>query len=256
VFLPARAGAVIDPSKALAEEGTETLWYDLAAARRRRDAGGRKRSLFTDRLPGQGPRESCASPSGTLSRQSAGLCARFVTDATSIQGPMDPDPAPIWRCRTCPANGGERGSISTSNTRAAGDGLAIGFPKGTDDGASPWPAPCRLANASFSSICHSINGGHFRRARSSPGVQTRESRSVRARGPSQTDRLLWHVDHAGEAVASRSRDGPHRNPATAARVPGHQPRLFSGNGRMEPEMATLFAELDPSVYVSRLSPQT
>src|SRR6516162_1992951 len=80
---PCAAGDLIDPTKAVAEEGTDTLWYDL----RLLDIEGRgwtNTKGFYDRLP-EKAEGVVREPVWNLSRQSAGLCARFVTDATTIE---------------------------------------------------------------------------------------------------------------------------------------------------------------------------
>ena len=80
---PLCAREIIDPAKAVGESGSETQWYDV----RLLDVEGRAwtdTKAFYDRLPAKA--EGVVRDAvWNLSRQSAGLCARFVTDATTIQ---------------------------------------------------------------------------------------------------------------------------------------------------------------------------
>src|SRR5258708_7478473 len=83
VASPCSAGDAIDPSKAVAEAGTDTLWYDLTLL----DIEGRgwtETKSFYDRLPAKAEGVVRDAVWG-LSRNSSGLCARFRTDATAIQ---------------------------------------------------------------------------------------------------------------------------------------------------------------------------
>src|SRR5271166_5032346 len=76
------AGEVIDPSKAKTYEESKLLWYDL----RLLDVEGKGWSdtkAFYDRLPAKAEGE-VRPPVWGLSRQSAGLCVRFVTDAPRL----------------------------------------------------------------------------------------------------------------------------------------------------------------------------
>src|SRR5262245_44055215 len=79
-----RAGDVIDPAKAVADAdpSKDLLWYDL----RLLDVEGRgwtETKAPYDRLPAKADGKVRDAVWG-LSRHSAGLCARFVTDASAI----------------------------------------------------------------------------------------------------------------------------------------------------------------------------
>ena len=241
IYSPCSGGEVIDPSKATGEAGSDTLWYDL----RLRDVEGRgwtDTKAFYDRLPARAEgivREAVWN----LSRNSAGLCARFVTEATTIQV--------RWRLTSAklemphmPATG-----VSGLDLYVKHEGrwrwLAVGIP---------------TEQASRVSLASGLPPGKREILLYLPlynGVS-----SVELGLP--TDAKLAKADPYGAG---------HRKPIVfygtsitqggCASRPGMvhtailQRRLnfpvvnlgFSGNGRMEPEMATLFAELDPAVYV-------
>src|SRR5947209_7030988 len=76
-----RAEDRVDPSVAKADADGLTLWYDL----RRVDIEGqgwKDTAAPYDRLPARAEK-SVRAAVWSLSRHSAGLCARFVTDATT-----------------------------------------------------------------------------------------------------------------------------------------------------------------------------
>ena len=119
------AGEVIDSAKAVAEEGTDTLWYDLKLL----DVEGRgwtETKAFYDRLPAKAE-GVVREPVWNLSRQSAGLCTRFVTDATAIQARWTLTSGQLAMPHM-PATG-----VSGLDLYVKSDGrwrwLAVGFPK-------------------------------------------------------------------------------------------------------------------------------
>jgi len=235
------AGEVIDPAKAVAEEGTDTLWYDL----RLLDVEGRgwtETKAFYDRLPGKAEgvvREAVWN----LSRQSAGLCARFVTDATTIQARWTLT-SPQLAMSHMPATG-----VSGLDLYVKNDGrwrwLAVGFPKEQTTRValvSALPAGQRefllylpLYNG-VSSVELGLPKGS-KLAKADPyGLGNRKpvvfyGTSITQGGCASRPGMV-HT-----AILQRKLGYPVINLG------------FSGNGRMEPEMATLFAELDPAVYV-------
>lgn len=77
------AGEPIDPAEATRADGDATLWYDVRLAGVEGQGWTENAAPF-DRLPGKA--ESLVRPDvWNLSRHSAGLCVRFITDATSLQ---------------------------------------------------------------------------------------------------------------------------------------------------------------------------
>ena len=77
------AGEPIDPADANRSDGDATLWYDVRLAGVEGQGWAETAAPF-DRLPAKA--ESLVRPDvWNLSRHSAGLCVRFITDATSLQ---------------------------------------------------------------------------------------------------------------------------------------------------------------------------
>ena len=85
IFQPegSNASEVIDPSRATRESGDSTLWYDIRLLGVEGQGWTETKAAF-DRLPARAE-GVVRDPVWQLSRHSAGLCVRFVTDATTIK---------------------------------------------------------------------------------------------------------------------------------------------------------------------------
>ncbi len=77
------AGEPIDPGEATRAEGDSTLWYDVRLVGVEGQGWSENAAPF-DRLPARAE-ALVRSDVWNLSRHSAGLCVRFITDATSLQ---------------------------------------------------------------------------------------------------------------------------------------------------------------------------
>src|SRR5262245_8497065 len=77
------ADGVLDPARAKGEPGGNTLWYDVRDLGVEGKGWSETKADF-DRLPAKAE-ALVRPPVWNLSRQSAGLCVRFATDATDIQ---------------------------------------------------------------------------------------------------------------------------------------------------------------------------
>jgi hypothetical protein len=77
------AESAIDPATAKADRDGKVLWYDIRALEIE-GQGWRDTKAPFDRLPAKAE-GAVRPPVWALSRQSAGLCVRFITDATAIQ---------------------------------------------------------------------------------------------------------------------------------------------------------------------------
>ncbi len=238
---PCRAGGVIDPAKALAEEGTETLWYDL----RLLDVEGRgwtdtKESY--DRLPARAEK-IVREPVWNLSRQSAGLCARFVTDATAIQARWTLTSGNLAMPHV-PATG-----VSGLDLYVKQEGrwrwLAVGFPK-EQTTRVPLAAGLPAVEREFILYLPLYNGV----ASVELGLP-KSARLAKAEpyGNGNRKPIVFYGTSITQGGCA-SRPGMVHTAILQRRLDYPVINLgFSGNGRMEPEMATLFAELDPAVFV-------
>ncbi len=235
------AGEVVDPSKGVTEQGSETLWYDLKLL----DVEGRgwtDTKAFYDRLPAKAEGVAPQAVWG-LSRQSAGLCARFVTDATTIQAKWSLTSDRLGMPHM-PATG-----VSGLDLYVKHEGvwrwLAIGIPKeqtprvalvsGLPAGKREYLLYLPLYNG-VSSVELGLPKA-ARLAKADPyGAGHRKpivfyGTSITQGGCASRPGMV-HT-----AILQRRLDYPVINLG------------FSGSGKMEAEMAPLFADLDPAVYV-------
>ena len=77
------AGPLLDPATGKEDESGKLLWYDVQALGLEGQGWTTVKAPF-DRLPAKAEK-TVRPPVWSLSRQSAGLCVRFLTDAFSIQ---------------------------------------------------------------------------------------------------------------------------------------------------------------------------
>jgi hypothetical protein len=238
---PCTGGEVIAPSQATAEADGDTLWYDL----RLLDVEGRgwtETKAFFDRLPAKAEgvvREAVWN----LSRHSAGLCARFVTDATAIQTRWTLTSAKL-EMPHMPATG-----VSGLDLYVKHDGrwrwLATGFPKEQTtrlslvSGLPPGKREFLLYLPLYNGVS-SVELGLPKDAKLAKADPY---------GDGQRRPIVFYGTSITQGGCA-SRPGMVHTAILQRRLEFPVINLgFSGNGRMEPEMAKLFAELDPAVYV-------
>jgi hypothetical protein len=237
----ASAGDVIDPSKAKAAEGNDALWYDL----RLLDVEGRgwtDTKAFYDRLPARAE-GAVRDPVWNLSRHSAGLCARFVTDATTIQAKWTLTAAQLAMPHM--AATGVSGLDLYVKDEDRWRWLAVGFPTEQSSRASlasglpPGQREFLLYLPLYNGVA-SVELGLPKDAKLA---------KADSYGPGSRKPIVFYGTSITQGGCA-SRPGMVHTAILQRRL--NIPILnlgFSGNGRMEPEMANLFAELDPAVYV-------
>jgi hypothetical protein len=241
VYSPCSGGDAVDPSQATAEAGSDTLWYNL----RLLDVEGRgwtDTTAFYDRLPARAEgvvREVVWS----LSRNSAGLCARFVTDATTFQARWTLTSAKL-EMPHMPATG-----VSGLDLYVKHEGrwrwLAVGFPKEQTSrvslvsGLPPGQREFLLYLPLYNGVS-SVELGLPKDAK----LAKADPYGAGSRKP-----IVFYGTSITQGGCA-SRPGMVHTAILQRRLNFPVINLgFSGNGRMEPEMATFFAELDPAVYV-------
>lgn len=238
----APAGESLPASLATSEPGADLLWFDLRHLGIE-GQGWRDTKAPFDRLPAKAEGKVRAAV-WNLSRHSAGLHARFVTDATTVHA--------RWTVTSS--------RLEMPHMAATGvSGLDL-YVK-TDNGQWRWLAVAQ------------------------PKAQTNTAQLVTGIPPGEREFLLYlplyngtqSVEIGVPKGASLAKAGPwgagDRRPilfygtsithGACASRPGmvhtailgrryQRPVLnlgFSGNGKMEPELAELLSELDPAVYV-------
>jgi GDSL-like Lipase/Acylhydrolase family/N-terminus of Esterase_SGNH_hydro-type len=237
------AGEVIDPSKARVEEDSKLLWYDL----RLLDVEGKGWSdtkAFYDRLPAKAE-GLVRPPVWGLSRQSAGLCVRFVTDATTltIRWKLTGETLALPHMPATGVSGldlyvrladtGRWHWLGTGrpSTRTNRNVLASGLPEGKREYLLYLP----LYNG-VSSVEIGLSRG-----------------TTLAKGPARPKERQKPIVFYGTSITQggcASRPGMVHTAILGRKLECPVINLgFSGNGTMDPEMAQLLGEIDAAVYV-------
>ena len=235
----------LDKTKGARIEGDENLWYDI------RDLivegrGWTDTKSYFDRLPAKAE-GVVRDPVWSLSRNSAGMCVRFVTDATAIHA--------RWTLRSTnlalphmPATGVSGLDLYAKNASGQWRWLGVGRPTQQTNQqalASNLPPGQReyLLYLPLYNGVESVQIGLSQQASLSPAAPRPQSKPIVFYGTSITQGgCASRPGMAYAAILGRWLDRPAINLG------------FSGNGKMEPEVAKLLAELDPCVYVINCLP--
>jgi len=237
----AGAEETLDPARAKSESGSSTLWYDvrdLNVEGKGWDASATK--AYFDRLPAKAEGVVPASVWG-LSRNSAGLCVHFATDAPSIEA--------RWTLI--------KNNLAMPHMPATGvSGLDL-YTK-TEDGKWRWVAvgQPKVAPTNTAKLVNGIKPGRreyllylpLYNGVSSVEIGISKDSSIIRLEPRSKPVLFYGTSITQGGCASRP------GMVHTAIVGRHLDRPiinlgFSGSGKMEPALADLLAELDPAVYV-------
>jgi hypothetical protein len=238
----ATAGEVISPSVAKPDPKSSTLWYDLLNLEIEGKGWTDTKAPY-DRLPAKAE-GAVRDAVWNLSRHSAGLCARFVTDAPTIQA--------RWTLTSA--------NLAMPHMPATGvSGLDL-YVKG-EGGKWLWLGNGRPTAQTNTSTLATIPGGVKREYMLYlplyNGVSSVEigipKDSTLAKSDQTGAKLGKPIVFYGTSITQggcASRPGMVHTAILGRRLNVPVINLgFSGNGKMEPEMAALLRELDPSVYV-------
>ncbi|MEX0586086.1 MAG: SGNH/GDSL hydrolase family protein [Pirellulales bacterium] len=247
-LLIAVVGAIASPvwadeipaSKAVADPGGNVLWYDIRLLHVE-GRGWTDTKAFFDRLPARAE-GLVRDPVWQLSRNSSGMCVRFATNATSMHARWTLTSA-MLSVPHMPTTG-----YSGLDLYVKHDGkwrwLTNGIPTGKQSSvmlASTIPATEHefLLYLPLSNGVSSVEIGLPKNARLT-AIKPKEgaTKPIVFYGTSITQGgCASRPGMVHTAILGRRLDVPVINLG------------FSGNGRMEPDVAKLLAELDPSVYV-------
>jgi lysophospholipase L1-like esterase len=238
---PLGAVEALDPSQAKSSADGSLLWYDLRSLPIEGRGWSDTKAPY-DRLPGKAE-GVVRPPVWSLSRNSTGICARFVTDATKIHA--------RWTLTSqnlamphMPATG-----VSGLDLYVKSDGrwrwLANGRPTaptnevalvgGLPEGSREYLLYLPLYNG-VSSV--------------EVGIAKDSKLSKADPRPAGRERPILFYGTSITQGGCASRPGMVHSAILGRRFDWSVINLgFSGNGKMEPELATLLAELDPAVYV-------
>jgi hypothetical protein len=242
VFSLTAAEEKIDPSLAVAHGDNSVLWFDIQNLNIE-GRGWNDTKNFYDRLPAKAEGKVRA-PVWNLSRHSAGMCVRFITDATTI------------RARWVLTNPW----LYLPNMAATGvSGLDL-YVK-TDKGDWHWLGVGQpTAQTNSVKLADNLLPGKREYLLYLPlhnGVQSVElgiaTNAILAKagawGTGERKPIVFYGTSIQHGIAA-SRPGMVHNAILSRRFKWPTINLgFSGNGKMEIEMAELLAELDPSIYV-------
>lgn len=244
---PCAAAEWLDPASAEASADGKVLWYDILNLGLE-GRGWTETKTPYDRLPAAAEGKVPA-PVWGLSLNSAGMCVRFVTDATAIQAHW------VLRSKTLamnhmPATGVSGLDLYTRTPDRGWRWVAVGRPESTDNTVtltSGLPAGERefmLYLPLYNGVV-SVKLGLAKDARigRAPARPAERSRPVLFYGTS--------ITQGGCA----SRPGMVHTAILGRRLGVPVINLgFSGSGRMEAVMGEFMAQLDPSVYVLECVP--
>lgn len=230
-------------STLIQSEATEIVWHDIRTFSLEGKGWAETKAPF-DRLPAKAE-GVVRDPVWNLSRHAAGMCVRFITDATAIHA--------RWTLTSK-----DLALPNTPATAVSGLDLYVKMP----DGAWRWLAVGR-ATAFPTNNVQLVTGIPAGRRQfmlylplyngvTSVEVGIPKGRSitkVTPRGEAQSKPIVFYGTSITQG-ASASRAGMAHTAILGRRL--NRPVInlgFSGNGRMEAELATLLAELDAAVYV-------
>lgn len=235
-------GAEIAPAKGVPDAEGKVLWYDIRLLDVEGQGWKETKAPF-DRLPAKAE-GTVREPVWTLSRDSAGLCVRFITDATTIKARWTLTSDQLGMPHM-PATG-----VSGLDLYVRHEGrwhwLAVGIPK--ENGKTQTAAlggTLPAGQREFLLYLPLYNGV------SSVEIGLPKDATL-AKGNAYagvTKPIVFYGTSITQGGCA-SRPGMVHTAILQRRLGVPVINLgFSGNGRMEPEMAKLFAELDPAVYV-------
>lgn len=240
LLVNASSAEPIDPQQAKTEADDPTLWYDIRLLGVEGQGWQDTKAPF-DRLPAKAE-GVVRSPVWGLSRHSAGMCVRFETDATTIRA--------RWTL-TSP-------NLAMAHMPATGvSGLDL-YVK--HDGQWRWLATGRPTQVSnVVTLSSGIPAGTRQYMLYLPlynGVSSVDIGLPKGMNLSRLDRekgkdkpiVFWGTSITQGGCASRT--GMVHTAILGRRLDRPVINMgFSGNGKMEPEVAALLAELDPAIYV-------
>jgi hypothetical protein len=238
----ASAATPIDPSQGKRQEGSTTLWYDVQLLELEGKGWSDTAAPF-DRLPAKA--ESLVrKPVWGLSRNSAGLCVRFETDSPAIHA--------RWNLT--------QKNLALPHMAATGvSGLDLYVE--TEPNQWRWLACARpTAQANTVQLVTGIPEGQRKYLLYLPlyngvssvelGIPQEKTLAKSDPRPAERQKPILFYGTSITQGGCASRPGMVHTAILGRRLKYPVLNLgFSGNGKMEPELATLLAELDPAVYV-------
>lgn len=230
---------VVDPSLATPDTDGSTLWYNVRHLGIE-GKGWQDTKAFYDRLPAKAE-GVVREPVWNLSRHAAGMCARFVTDATAIHA--------RWTLTSerlamphMPATGVSGLDLYVRTENGKWRWLAVGQPTQSPTNTARLVGGLPAGRREYLLYLPLYNGV------TSVEVGIAKESALEKVDERQKPMVFYGTSITQGGCASRA--GMAHTAILGRRL--NRPVInlgFSGNGKMEPEMARLMAELDPSVYL-------
>jgi hypothetical protein len=232
----------IDPKKAEADTRGAILWYDLCLLDVEGKGWADTKAPF-DRLPGRAE-GFVRGPVWDLGRQSAGLCVRFVTDATSIHARWTLTSETLAMPHM-PATGVSGLDLYVRAEKGRWQWLAVGRPtqKANTTQLVSGLAPGKREFLLYLPLYNGVSSVQI-------GIP---KDSTLAKGPPRPSERQQPIVFYGTSITQggcASRPGMVHTAILGRKLERPVINLgFSGNGTMDLEVAKLLGELDPAVYV-------
>lgn len=236
---PCTADEVLDQKLGKLDPDEKTRWYDINQLNLE-GRGWTQTEAFYDRLPAKA-KGVVRDPVWKLSQNSAGMCVRFVTDATVIQA--------RWTLRSetlalpqMPATGASGLDLYVKTESGRWRWLAVGQPKKYPANSVELVKDIPAGKREYLLYLPLYNGVE------SVELGISKDNTIAKAGPRARKPILFYGTSITHGCCA-SRPGMVHTAILGRQLNYPVINLgFSGNGKMEPEMADLLAELDPAVY--------
>ena len=236
------APEALDPKLATSHGTDGVAWFD-AKLLNVEGRGWTDTETFYDRLPAR-DEGKVREPVWNLSRYSAGMCVRFETDATAMQARWVLANSWIY-LQNMAATGVSGLDLYVRTPEGPWRWLGLGIPSGqTNQAKLAENLPPGKREYLLYLPLH--NGVRSLEIGVPPGATLAKAGPW---GPGERKPIVFYGTSIEHGLCA-SRPGMVHSAILSRRF--NWPFLnlgFSGQGKMEPEMADLFAELDPAVYV-------
>jgi hypothetical protein len=236
------AAETLDAKQAKVDEKTKIAWYDIRQLGLEGQGWSDTKAPY-DRLPAKA--EGVVRDAvWNLSRQSAGICVRFRTDAPTIHARW----TVVNKNLALPhmAATGVSGLDLYVRHEGRWRWLATGFPKVAPTNSAQLVATLEPAEREYRlylPLYNSVSSVEI-------GIPSQNALAKGEPFPAGRDKPILFYGTSITHGASASRPGMVHTGILGRRFDRPVINLgFSGNGKMEPELASLLAELDPAVYV-------
>jgi hypothetical protein len=240
--MPLLAGEPLDAKLGHGDDKTGIVWYDIRHLGLEGQGWTATKAPF-DRLPAKAE-SMVRKPVWDLSHHSAGLCVRFETDSPSIEARWTLTSTNLAMPHM--AATGVSGLDLYVMTKAGWHWLAVGQPKNAPDNSVRLVGGLPAGRRTYLLYLPLYNGVTSVELGLPAGQQLRKAEPY----PAGHDKPVLFYGTSITQGGCASRPGMVHTAIIGRWLRRPVINLgFSGNGRMEPELASLLAELDPAVYV-------